>query len=342
MANSLNYLFDPPVLSIANFFDQFPDRLFFITLTVLNLILFMLMFIGVATRWTSLLFSITCLLGHNFWYSFGKIDHLLLWYIAPAFLGFAGWGKYFSCSVFKKDSGYTVFSQKTNSMLILIFALSIGFSMFTSAAEKIGGGWLSWEGEGVRFNFIKNFLIHHRENLLTSPLIGFKNHLFWKLMDYSAIVFEFGFLFSTVRLSILRFFIAVAIVFHVLVLLMFNIPFYSNVIVYLIFIDWKLLVRKWNIEVVFYSLKRERNVVSGIILIAACFLCSWLMYFYNSRYFFNFPSLCEFILTKLSVSDPFGLSLGVFFLMALLLTVYLTYCHLTTCLKKGWQETESE
>ena len=340
IANSLNYLFDPPILSFAGLFKRFPDSWFFITLAVLNLFLFMLMFLGVAAKWTSLLFSITCIIGHNFWYSFGKIDHLLLWYLAPSFLGFAGWGNFFSVAVFKTDHNYHEIKPNTNAMLILIFALSIGFSMLTSAAEKIGGGWLNWDGEGVRFNFLKNYLSLHRYSWLTEPLLSFDNHFFWKLMDYSALVLEFGFIFSVFRINYFRVFLTVGVLFHMLVLLMFNIPFYSNLIVYLIFIDWSLLWEKWNLHSIFNNLNKEKTIVKRMIFVSIFFTIYWLLLLYNNSHFFTFPGLSETILKAFAIPKPFEVALSIFFVIIFLFTIYIISFHLKTNMKSATRKSK--
>jgi len=343
IANSLNYLYDPPFLSFASLFDEFPGSWFFITLSILNISFFMLMFLGVASRWTSTLFSITCIIGHNFWYSFGKIDHLLLWYLAPAFLGFAGWGQYFSLNIFKKNHHYKDIETNTNSMLILIFALSIGFTMFTSAAEKISGGWLYWNGEAVRFHFLRNYLSLHRTHLLTYPLISYDNHVFWKFMDYSGIILELGFIFSVVRINFFRVFIAAGVIFHVLVLLMFNIPFYSNLIVYLIFIDWKMLYEKWHLQSVFDYPQMQKGLVKVMAIISICFMVGWLTQLYHTTYFFTFPGLLQFVLSNLPISNSFEASLSIFFLLVLLFTLYVLYCQFESYIKaknKKFQEIE--
>lgn len=333
ISGSLNYLFDPPMFSIAALFDKFPAPWFFIIITILNLSFFMLMFLGVGTRWTSLFFSITCILGHNFWYSFGKIDHLILWYLAPAFLGFAGWGKYFSINIFKKNYLLHEVRINTNAMLILLFALSIGFSMFTSAAQKISGGWLSWSGEGVRFNFLRNYLSLNRNNLLTEPLLGLQNHLFWKFMDYAALVLEFGFILSTIRISYFRLFITVGVIFHILVLLMFNIPFYSNLIVYLIFIDWKLLQSKWGLQILYHA--QERLIVKMMVCLSVLLTSLWGLLLINKTYFFTFPGLLEFVLGIFSIPNSFEVSLSLFFLLVFIFTVYMVYCHIELYIKKN-------
>ncbi|WP_442589260.1 hypothetical protein ACSBL2_24895 [Pedobacter sp. AW31-3R] len=333
IAGSLDYLFNPPVLSFSALFSHFPAGWFFITLTLLNLCFFMLMFLGVASRWTSLLFSITCIIGHNFWYSFGKIDHLLLWYLAPAFLGFAGWGKYFSLNLFtQKHTSYKI-SSNTNAMIILIFALAIGFSMFTSAAEKMIGGWLSWKGEGVRFHFLRIYNTIDRNDFLTPILQSFDNHIFWKMMDYSALILEFGFIFSVIRIKYFRFFIAAGVVFHMLVLLMFNIPFYSNLIVYLIFIDWNLLTTKWNLESVFIKNKKERTIVNIMGITATFFTIYWLVILCKNIHFFTFPGLLESMLRGFSIPNSFEVSLTVFFLIIFLFAIYMAIRHFNAYIK---------
>lgn len=313
-----NYLYDPPALSIANLFDGFPGKAWMLALTVFNLLTFMCMFLGIKARWTSLLFSISTIIGHSFWYSFGKIDHMILWYLAPAFLGFAGWGNYFNLSGKK-----IAVRERDNALLIFLFALTIAFSMFTSGVQKLEGGWLNWRGEGVRYHLIRNFLIIDRTKFLAPYFLDFRPHLVWKLMDYSALFLEVGFLFSIVRLKYFRAFLVMAVFFHVAVLLMFNIAFYANLIAYSLFINWSSLFPKWKASILETDVNGSAALKRFSIVLALGFTSYWLFLLFFKPASFFLPGLIESCSTAMAVADPFQSSLSLMFLSALVLTLFL-------------------
>jgi hypothetical protein len=115
----------------------------------------------------------------------------------------------------------------------------IGFGFFTSGVIKVYGNWWKWSIEGVRYWLHNNYYGSNRTRFLADYLIGAENHIFWKLQDYAVLAFELGFLPAAIHIRAFRFFAATAIVFHVLVMLIFNITFAGNLIAYLAFIDWK-------------------------------------------------------------------------------------------------------
>lgn len=315
-----DYLFDPPVLSMANLFDGFPVKALMLALTAINILAFMCMFLGIGTRWTSLLFSITAIIGHSFWYSFGKIDHMILWYLAPAFLGFAGWGNYFNVSGNK-----VAVREPDNAVIIFLFALTIGFSMFTSGVQKLEGGWLNWRGEGVRYHLIRNFLIIDRTKFLATFFLDFKPHLIWKLMDYAALFLEVGFLFSVARLKYFRAFLVMAVFFHVAILMMFNIAFYANLIAYSLFINWSSLFSNWKERFIEGGFSGSRTLRKLNIALALAFTSCWLYLLCFKPASFFLPGLLESCFAAVAVADPFQNSLLLMFLLALIITSYLSY-----------------
>jgi hypothetical protein len=242
LSNYFDYFFTPPELSIANIFDSFPNQTFFIVLSLINIISFFFIFWGLWTKYSSIIFTCTYILGSNFVFSFGKIDHGIFLYITPFILGLAGWGKFYSIDSWRRqiqhsgeDSGFT--DRKT--FIISVLALLIGFSFFTAGIVKVYGGWWKWDVEAVRYHLYDHFYSWERVKYLAKFFIGIDNHLFWKLLDYLTLFFEVGFLASVVNRNILKYFLSAAVIFHCLVLLMFNITFAANLIVYLLFIDWE-------------------------------------------------------------------------------------------------------
>ncbi|NIJ54963.1 hypothetical protein FHS68_004150 [Dyadobacter arcticus] len=327
LGGALDYFFSPPTASLARIFHGFPGYPFFYALTLLNVIFFFLMFLGFHARWTSLLFSLTSILGHNFWYSFGKIDHLLLWIIAPIFLGFAGWGDHFSVeSLSKRPPKLTDHnSQHNNSLLIFLLAMTIGFSMFTAGVQKLLSGWPNWHSEAVRFHLIKNYFSLDREELLSSWFLHIHNHILWKVMDYSALLLELGFLFSIIHVRIFRSFIAVAVVFHFIVLLMYNIPFYSNIIAYMIFTDWEILDPRAKIPRLIDNVKAYNSVIKIVVMISLVFFCYWCVFLINHAGSLSLPGFFESVFNAFDISDGYKFSLYLLFLSSMVFLILMCF-----------------
>jgi hypothetical protein len=117
----------------------------------------------------------------------------------------------------------------------------IGFSFFSSGLVKLYGGWWKWDIEAARYYLFINYYSLNRTKYLADWFIGINNHAFWKAQDYFTLVFELGFLVSVIKIKLFRIFISFAVIFHCLVLLMLNISFGGNFIIYLLFINWKKL-----------------------------------------------------------------------------------------------------
>ncbi|RYZ98981.1 MAG: hypothetical protein EOP47_17995 [Sphingobacteriaceae bacterium] len=291
LSSDLNIFFNPPPYSIANIFNGFPPALFFKILTLLNIIFFGLMFLGIYCRWTSIAFAITAIIGHNYCYSFGKIDHLLIWLIAPIFLSLAGWGNHFTIGS-SKDKQNTTVNQQDNSIYIIMLAMTIAFSMFTSGVQKVLGGWQSWEAEAVRYHLIKKYYSLGSLDLLADYFMSIKNHLVWKFFDYSGLMLELGFIFSIMRRKWFQVFLVGGTIFHILVLLMFNIPFYSNIIVYLVFINWDDIFKRFNYNFITKSINGIK-IANYILVAGSCIILYWLYWFFTAGSIFIIPGVID-------------------------------------------------
>ncbi|WP_128546314.1 hypothetical protein [Larkinella soli] len=311
LGQGLTYFFAPPPYSLARLFSGFPGTGFFQVLTVLNLVFFFLMILGVWCRWTSVLFSVTSMLGHTFWYSFGKIDHLLLWIIAPIFLSVAGWGDYFTLpELFRKRRNEPVETAPGRaSLAVCLFALTIAFSMATAGIQKVQGGWLNWQSEAARFWLVRNYFSHDRTEFFAGYFLSLDQHLFWKIMDFSTVIMEVGFLISTVHRRYFNYFVSAAVLFHFFVLLLFNIPFYSNLIVYALFIDWNALNRQIGIDKLVVKTHLYRTFLSAIGAFCGILFLYWLYFAFAHSNQFQLPGLIETGLRILGFPNSYDLSL---------------------------------
>ncbi|RVU00296.1 hypothetical protein EOD41_12490 [Mucilaginibacter limnophilus] len=329
LSSDLNFLFNPPQYSLAGLFNGFPSALFFKILTLLNLIFFAMMFLGMYCRVTSIAFAVTAILGHNYCYSFGKIDHLLMWLIAPIFLSLAGWGDYLAINRVKNKNGLT---DSDNSLYIIMLAAAIAFSMFTSGFQKFLGGWQNWEAEAVRFHLIKKYYSLGDLNVVADYLMTVKNHLVWKLFDYSALILEIGFLFSIMRRNWFQLFLAGGTVFHILVLLMFNIAFYSNIIVYLVFINWNAIFKLFNYDFVANSAKRIKFILC-LTAASICVVLYWVYLFFTAGEIMKFPNAIDILTGQQALQAPSKTSMYLLFLSSLIVLVFCLFVTLINRLR---------
>jgi hypothetical protein len=333
--SNLNLFFDPPAISISNLFSGFPSANFFFLLSIINLISFALMFLGITSKSASIVFTVSSILGHNFWYSFGKIDHLLIWYSLPLFLCFAGWSDYYSITN-KQGRGILTEEKKQRIGFILsLLALLIGFTMFTSGVQKIMGGWWKWDREAVRFHLISNYFTLQRTDFLAGFFLHLKSHVIWKFFDYAALIMELGFIVAVFRKAWFQLFLLSAFVFHVLVLLMFNIAFFSNVIAYMIFLNWDSIGSYYNqnIRVHLQFLEKMWKVV---FLIGGGLICFWIYFTLSRKSFFRLPGLLDLPLANSKgFQDPSFLSLALLFSVLTLLVFFATAIEIKRILKRS-------
>ncbi|RYZ95223.1 MAG: hypothetical protein EOP47_26260 [Sphingobacteriaceae bacterium] len=321
------YLYRPPGYSLALFSNGFPSYLFLKFVTGINMLFFILMFFGVWCKWSSILFSVTTIIGHTFWYSFGQVDHYLLWMITPAFLGMAGWGQYFS--LIKNPEAEITNSEKDNSIYIQLLALCIGFSMFTSGLQKIAGDWWMWDYEGTHYNFLsKAFEFDTRGPLADLALAFIDSKLIWKAMDYITLVMEVGFLLSVWRRKMFSYFIAAAFVFHVMVVLLFNIRFFSNIIVYAIFIDWASVDSKLGLSKLLTKNALYSKVKIVLYSVSSIVFVYWAWCFFQPSNPLRSNSIVQVLFKNFTaIENTYEASLNLLFIVATLAMLYLTWLY---------------
>ena len=254
-----NYFYEPPKLSLAALFSGFPSFTFLLVIDILLVGLFVLLLFGFYTRVVSISIFLLLIIGHSFYYSFGKINHdtLLMTYV-PLAMAFSNWGRHFSLD--HQRLGSTRNSNERH-WPILLLAILLGFGMFSAGVSKLVGGWLD-----PTVQTVKNFVItlHYYDNFperfIQPYLIGYDNWLFWEAMDFTAVIFEIGFLLAVIKQKLFRIFIIIAITFHTINVLIFSISFVNNLALYLLFIDWDKILAK------FVTLRLNRFVKLSFLL----------------------------------------------------------------------------
>ncbi|MEX0686979.1 MAG: hypothetical protein WD267_07120 [Balneolales bacterium] len=224
--------FDPPIISIANLFSGFPYQAFAV-IDLIVIISLILLTLGVKARFFGLLTVALIIFGQSFTYSFGKIDHSILFVSVIAIMSFSGWGTYYSLM---PDSGKRL---KSSSLHVSIVTVVLCLGMITAGSAK-AYNWLDFDlsTSGILSWYYLAYFDIDRNLLLASHFIKLPMFLY-EMMDYSAVIFELSAILAALysRNSWLGW-ILLACLFHLSTALILNIPYGVHVYLYLLFIDW--------------------------------------------------------------------------------------------------------
>ena len=231
--------FEPPMLSIASFFNTFPDKPFFLFLNVVIHVSLVLVALGLFTRVSTGVLLAATVIGNNFHFSFGKVDHAILVQCVLLVMLVINWGQSLSIDqiLFKRRS--------RNDSSIWLIAVFLAFGFFTAGFGKAlvwidldfkTNGFLAWLYSGY-YNL-------GRQNLLASTVIGIRPLWIWEFADISAVVFELGFMIAIFRRRSMMAWLLIACVFHLINCLVLNIAFSSYTICYLAFVPWSKVIPK--------------------------------------------------------------------------------------------------
>ncbi len=233
IANSQQLFFDPPLLSAANLLSSWPAVSTLWILSVALVILFLLLLFGFFVPTVSVLISLLMIAGSNLRFSFGKIDHTILFVVVPLVMAGSGWGNRFTLV---REPG----KPNRSGICLAIFALVLGFAMFTAGYQKVTTGWLDIRTHAAFGHLIQDYFTDGRTALLAPVAIRVRSDVFWESLDYFTVGFELLFILAASRRWLFRSWIGVAVLFHTGVLLMLNIGFSINFAAYLLFFEWPL------------------------------------------------------------------------------------------------------
>jgi len=218
--------FFPPI-SFLSFFSIFPPALFFYLLNFLIYTLLFCLLIGYKTQISGILVSIFIFIGSNYASSFGKIDHDFIIILIPFIMSFTNWGNQYAIEPAQKT--YLIGWQP--ALLSLLF----GFSMFTASIPKILTGWLSFETQNVYLYIQEYYYIYEWKALLAKFVLSFNNKLFWELVDYYIVFFEFIFIGVFFSKKWFKLGLISCVFFHIGVMLLMDINFVNNIVFYTLF-----------------------------------------------------------------------------------------------------------
>ena len=237
-------LFDPPPGPFM-LFGGFPPESFMIAVEIVLSVALVALAMGYRTTFASVVVAVLLLLGSGFSYSLGKIDHNIFTVLVPAVLAFARWGDTFSVDALRRHraapTATTATPRSTPQWPLRFLALLTGLGFFTAAVPKILSGWLDPRTHAVQAVLGYQYYLNGRTDLLAPYLVHLDLPVAWELFDASAVLLEVAFLCAVPWWRAFRVVLACATLFHLGVLLIMNIPFGGNVVVYGAFVSWSVV-----------------------------------------------------------------------------------------------------
>ncbi len=224
-------LYNPQKMNFIGLWDTVPSDQLIIWLDGLLILLLVALILGIKVRLVSFLVFIITIFLEAYKYSYGKIDHAILYNLTFIVISFCNTGTQYALW---KDKPV---SDKTQSIAIALFGTVVSFGMFTAGLPKL----LSWidfdlSTSGILRWYYYGYYMSERTFLL-APF--FKNIplVLVELADYIIPLFEVsGLFFLFLSRKYWRIWLVLLCVFHFVTTLILNIPFTIHVIVYSIFL----------------------------------------------------------------------------------------------------------
>lgn len=230
--------------------------------------------LGWRTRVVSIVVGVGFTLLAGVRYSTGKIDHdLLVLTVAPLALA-AYWGASLSMDALRRPTQ----PVRDSAPGVAVLALATGFLFFTSGLAKALTGWLATDGSATR-GWMLDYVDAGLGHWLNEAVITWDVPLLWKALDVTTVLFEMGFLVAIWRRRWLRFYVPVALAFHIGTIMLMSIDFSRLSLIYLLLAAPGVLAAPRltrPVERAFTFLSRWRVVALplGMGLVAAAFWAS--------------------------------------------------------------------
>ncbi|MDO6436222.1 restriction endonuclease subunit S [Cyclobacterium sp. 1_MG-2023] len=231
IANFELVFFDPPV-GLSLILGPIISSDFWWAFDLIVRISFVCLFVGFRTKWVSILFSFLLLFGFSYLYSYGKINHNIFTVIFPLFMAFTNWGGALSIDSLRKSST----NIKPKGWPLAFFSFLLGWGYFTAGWPKLIGGWLDPSYSTTAGYILRRFHSVEDPWYLNELFVQINNLFIYKMLDYSTLVFELGFIITIFWSVVFLRSIGVAALFHLGVLLTLNIAFTTHVLVFMPYI----------------------------------------------------------------------------------------------------------
>ena len=237
--------FDPPPGPLM-LFESLPPHGVLEGLEILTTVLAALLLVGLHTRSVSILLALALMTGLGLTYSFGKIDHTIVLALVPLWMAFSDWGKAMSLDAANRRGTER---SSVAQWPLRFLAVSIALSFFTGGWYKLRSGWLDLDTHAVQGHFGRSYLRNGRTDWLAPEIFDLRLGRLWEAADWFTVALELGLVVTVLSWRWFRVSIAIAALFHVGVLLLFNIVFSWNVFGYAAFVRWSTIVPLASCEV---------------------------------------------------------------------------------------------
>jgi hypothetical protein len=256
--------FHPPP-GLAQLMPGFPPAWLLQALDLTIVLLFGVLLLGRHVRTASLALFALILYGNLFRFSFGKIDHDILFVLTPLLFAWS-WGG----SVSSDAPGRERHDQGERGLALGLLACLIAFGFTTSAIPKM----VHWLDFDLTTHAVKGWVfkaaISDRGGHLVPFFTRLEAPLFWEIADIVAVLFEIGFVVALfVGPRLFKVWIGMAVLFHFFNYLMLNISFVVYIPVYLAFVDWETAARRLrSADLRLPASPSNHHVIVGAIAIA--------------------------------------------------------------------------
>jgi hypothetical protein len=189
---------------------------------------------GFGTLPASIGLSLSLIASSGIAYSFSKVDHFILFALAPIFLALAGWGQVWSVDAIlprRRSSPLRL----VRALPVLLFAMTVGWGMLSAAAPKAAGGWLDPARQATRGYVARDIAQGERIGPLGPLLLDINSRAFWKSLDYATLITEGGLLIAVLFPFLFRIWLVLVIGFHAGVCLVLGINFFDYLLAYAVF-----------------------------------------------------------------------------------------------------------
>jgi hypothetical protein len=212
------------------------------TVMVILQLLFVMALVALLVGWRTPIVSVAVTVigavGFGITYALGNYDHSFIGVLTPAVLAPSGWGAKWSVDAAQGRV------KAVEGWPVRLLAWLLGLAMLTSAYPKVRAGWLDIHTHAVLGQLANQYFVHGRRALLATQSIHLHAGAFWEVFDDLTIVVEGGFVIAVLTVAGTRLWAAMAAVFHAVILLMINIPFSANLLIYVAFVDWSVVTSR--------------------------------------------------------------------------------------------------
>jgi hypothetical protein len=261
---------DPPP-GLTYFSHQIPSEWFFGLLNFTGVIAGVGVLFGWHTQLCSFLVSGVLLLLNSWSYSFGKINHDILFVLLPSFMAVAGWGGSYSLDA-PRNNQLTV---RYRAWPMALLALAISLAMFSAAAPKAMFGWLNPSTQAVKWHVTFSVDVRGYANPWALASLETFPNAAWELADVTTVILEAAFLFCVVKRRHFQMICALACFFHLGVAVLLELTFAANLLAYGAFCDWWAIERQAWVRFLIIRFSRWTHALTPRLVVpASCVLAT--------------------------------------------------------------------